>query len=278
MTTIADTAPDAVTESYVQANGVRIYYRETGEGPPLILVHGGLATGEVMWSGEIVAELARRYRVLIPDSRGHGRTDNPAGTLRYDQMADDVAAFSAALGLERPVVVGYSDGAQVALEIGLRHPELPSAMVIGGVVTRPVEGYLQALREMGFPASGAVDLPQVETAMGDFYETLRTSHEHARSDEDFRAYLTQISELWYAVPDYTDAQLASIGVPSLVIVGDRDGVSVDESLRLYRLLPRGELAVVPNADHGAGGKKVFWDLVADFLARHVPREADASAA
>lgn len=263
----------AITEHSVEANGLRIYYRETGDGPPLVLVHGGLATGEVMWSARVVADLAERYRVLIPDSRGHGRTDNPAASMRYDGMADDVAAFSAALGLERPAIVGYSDGAQVALEIGLRHPALPSAMVIGGVVTRPVEGYLQALREMGFPASGEADFPQVEQAMGGFYATLRTSHQHAQGDDDFRAYLREISALWYSVPDYTDAQLAGIDVPSLVIVGDRDGVSVDESIRLYRLLPRGELAVVPNADHGAGEKKVFWDAVTDFLARHVPTEA-----
>jgi len=277
MTTTRESAPDAVTDAFVEANGLRIYYRETGEGPPLILVHGGLATGEVMWSPTVVADLARSHRVLIPDSRGHGRTDNPEGRMRYDTMADDVAAFSAALGLDRPTIVGYSDGAQVALEIGLRHPELPRAMVIGGVVTRPVEGYLQALREMGFPKSGAVDLPQVERAMGGFYDTLRTSHEHARDDDDFARYLAEISALWYSVPDYSDAQLARIDVPSLVIVGDRDGVSVDESMRLYRLLPRGELAVVPNAEHGAGGKPVFWALVADFLARHVPADAPASA-
>ena len=265
----------ATTGAYVQANGLRIFYRETGEGPPLVLVHGGLATGEVMWTPQVVAELARRYRVLIPDSRGHGRTDNPAGALRYDGMADDVAAFCAALGLERPVVAGYSDGAQVALEIGLRHPALAAALVMGGVVTRPVEAYLQMLREMGFMASGEVDFALVETVMGDFYETLRTSHEHARSDEDFRAYLTQISELWYSVPDYTDAQLSGIGVPSLVITGDRDHPSLDESMRLYRLLPCGELSIIPKAGHGAGEKKLFWDAVMDFLSRHVPVEAAA---
>lgn len=264
---------DAVTEAYVESTGLRIFYRETGEGPPLVLVHGGLATGEVMWNARTVAELARHHRVLIPDSRGHGRTHNPDGRMRYDQMADDVAAFSAALGLERPVIIGYSDGAQVALEIGLRHPALAAALVIGGVVTRPVDGYLQMLREMGFPRSGEVDLPAMESAMGGFYETLRSSHEHAQSDEDFRAYLAEISALWYSVSAYTDEQLASIAVPALVIVGDRDGVSVDESLRLYRLLPRGELSVIPNADHGAGDKKVFWDAVLDFLARHVPAAA-----
>lgn len=266
-----------IREHYVQAGGLRVFFREAGAGRPLVLVHGGLATGEVMWNARTVAELSRRYRVLMPDSRGHGRTDNPAGSLRYDEMADDVAAFSAALGLQRPVVVGYSDGAQVALEVGLRHPSLAAALVLGGVVTRPVETYLQVLREMGFLESGQVDFALVESAMGSFYETLRTSHEHARSDEDFRAYLTQISALWHGVPAYTDAQLVGIGAPSLVIVGDRDHPSLDESLRLYRLLPRGELSVIPNGDHGAGDRALFWDAVLDFLSRHAAADAPPSA-
>lgn len=266
----------AATEAYVDAGGLRVFYREQGAGPPLVLVHGGLATGEIMWSARHLARLASRFRVLIPDSRGHGRTDNPAGSLRYDQMADDVAAFCAALGLQRPVVIGYSDGAQVALELGQRHPGLAAALVIGGVVTQASAPYLQVLRELGFPSPGAVDLEQVERSMGDFWPVMRSAHAHAREPEAFRGYLGQISELWYAVPAYTDAQLASIGEPSLVIVGDRDGQSVDDSLRLYRLLPRGELAVLPNGDHGAGDKPLFWDAVLDFLARHASGEAAPS--
>jgi pimeloyl-ACP methyl ester carboxylesterase len=257
-------ASGAPSENYVEANGLRIFYRETGEGPPLVLVHGGLATGEIMWSDTVVGDLARRHRVLIPDSRGHGRTDNPSGVMRYDLMADDVAAFSAALGLERPVVVGYSDGAQVAVEIGLRHPGLAAALVIGGVVTGQSEAYRQTLRELGFPLPGAVDVVEVERAMGGFYETVQTAHRRVPLPE----FLRQISELWHSVPDYTDEQLATIGTPSLVITGDRDGASVSDSLRLFRLLPAGELAFIPNADHGAAERPLFWAVVHDFLSRH----------
>lgn len=269
--TMADTAAPAA-EGYADAGGLRIFYREQGAGTPLILIHGGLATGEIMWNPAVVAELAREYRVLIPDSRGHGRTHNPSGAMRYDQMADDVAAFCAALGLERPLVLGYSDGAQVALEMGLRHPSLPRAMVIGGVVTQPSEAYAAMLRSMGFRASGDIDLDEVERAMGSFYPTIQAAHEHFPGPDGLRAYLTQISELWHGVPAYTDAQLASIAVPSLVIVGDRDDPSLDESLRLYRLLPRGELAVLPNADHGAGERPLFWQMAGDFLSRHTHTE------
>lgn len=268
-------AESADAGTYVDADGLAMWYTEQGQGPPLILVHGGLGTGG-MWSERAVADLAREYRMLLPDSRGHGRTGNPAGTLRYDQMADDVAAFAAALRIERPLVLGYSDGAQIALELGLRHPGFARALVIGGVVTGPGEAYLRMVRGLGFPRRGTAELGEVKRAMGDWWPTLRAAHNHARSDDDFRAYLAQISELWYSVPDYTDAQLASISAPSLVIAGDRDDPSLDDSLRLYRLLPHGELAVVPNADHGAGEKPLFWELVKDFLSRHVTEDtADA---
>lgn len=268
---MTETAEQGITGAYVDAGGLDVWYTEQGQGPPLILLHGGLATGG-MWSAPAVTDLARDYRVLLPDSRGHGRTGNPAGTLRYDQMADDVAAFAAALGLDRPLVLGYSDGAQIALELGLRHPGLARALVIGGVVTRPSEAYLRMVAELGFPRRGAVDLEEVERAMGDWWPTLRTAHHHAQSDDAFRAYLEQISELWHSVPDYTDAQLASLSTPSLVVTGDRDHPSLDDSLRLYRLLPRGELAVVPDADHGAAEKPLFWTLVKDFLSRHADTE------
>lgn len=258
---------------YVDADGLTIYYTDQGEGPPLVLLHGGLATGEIMWKKSVVEELARTYRVLVPDSRAHGRTNNPAGTLSYAQMADDVAAFCAALGLARPLILGYSDGAQVALELGLRHPDLASAMVIGGVVTRPTDAYLEVLRGMGLPRAGEFDMARVERALGSFFPTVKTIHQHGAGDD----YWRQISELWYDVPAYTDEQLSGIGAPSLVICGDRDHASLDESLRLYRLLPRGELAVVPNSAHGAGERPVFWDLARDFLARHAPGAAEAAA-
>jgi pimeloyl-ACP methyl ester carboxylesterase len=256
-----------IDEGYAEANGLRVFYRALGDGPPLILLHGGLATGEVMWNGRVLAELARGHRVFVPDSRGHGRTHNPSGRMTYAAMADDVAAFAATLEIGRPVILGYSDGAQIAIELGLRHPELASAIVFGGVVTRPAEAYRELLRGMGFTAPGEYDRAQVEEALGSFFPTVRAIHEQARDDAGLDAYLRQIATLWYDVPEYTDEQLGGIATPSLVIVGDRDVPALDESLRLYRLLPRGELAVVPGADHGAGERRLFWDAVHDFLDR-----------
>jgi pimeloyl-ACP methyl ester carboxylesterase len=115
---------------FVAANGLEMYYEEAGSGAPLILLHGGTAIGS-SWQPHLTA-LVKHFRVIMPDSRGHGRTNNPDGQLSYRMMADDFAAFAQALGLTKPFIFGYSDGGQTGLEIGMRYPDLAGALIIGG--------------------------------------------------------------------------------------------------------------------------------------------------
>ena len=103
---------------YVEANGLKIYYEEYGSGEPLVLIHGGTVNSS-MWETQVPV-FAQHFRVITPDSRGHGRTDNPRGELSYRLMAEDAAAFIKALGLTKPLICGYSDGGQITLEIGMR--------------------------------------------------------------------------------------------------------------------------------------------------------------
>ena len=113
----------------VEVNGATLHYKEHGDGAPLILMHGGLSSS-AQWE-PLVPELAHRFRVITPDSRGHGRSTNPSGELSYALIADDVAALIAALGLRCPVVGGWSDGGQVTLELGARHPVAAGALIVG---------------------------------------------------------------------------------------------------------------------------------------------------
>jgi len=256
------------TSKRISLGDLDVAYLEAGEGEPLILLHGGLATAEASW-GHAMPRLARGWRVLAPDSRGQGGTSNPADHLGYDQMADDVAAFIAALGIEKPVIAGYSDGAQIGIEFGLRHPGMARAMVLGGVITRPTTAYVEGLKSWGYPAAGEVDYRQLEETFGDFLGFIKTAH--GRGDPDYwQRLMPQISRLWHTVPAYADAQLASIGVPTLVLSGDRDHLAgLDEPRRLLDTLPDAELAVVPGAGHDAIDRPIFWDLVEEFLARRV---------
>ena len=129
----ADTALTQQLGAYVQANDLNIHYERRGVGEPLILLHGGTLTGK-MWEPYLPA-LSQHFEVITPDSRGHGKTDNPAQTLSYRAMADDVAAFIQALGLSQPLISGYSDGGQIALELGMHYPNLVKGLIVGAPST-----------------------------------------------------------------------------------------------------------------------------------------------
>lgn len=256
------------TSQTLQLGDLEVNYLEQGEGQPLLLLHGGTATSD-SWRHSL-PQLARRYRVIAPDTRGHGRTNNPAQQLNYPQLADDVANLVAALGLHRPIVVGYSDGGQTALELALRHESLASALVFGGTVTRPTPKYVETLGMWGFIAPGQLDLDLVAQVFGPHLAHIQTAHAHHYGPDYWQTLLTQLSHLWLELPEYTDRQLGAISAPSLVISGDRDELgSIEECLRLFRLAQNAELALLPGAGHDAVDRKAFWTLVQDFLDRRI---------
>ena len=242
------TAPTHIESSrgqYVQANGLDIYYEEQGQGPPLLLIHGGALSGE-SWQPYLAA-FAQRYRVITPDSRGHGRTANPGGAMSYRLMADDMAALIAALGLTKPRICGYSDGGQVTLELGMRYPDLPQALIVGGAYTELNEAsrvWVESI--LGDPRSPDVDTERFVRDNAEWAAELQATH----GADNWKTLLKQIKPLWNATLNYTAEDFARVVAPTLVILGDRDGlVSVEEVVQMYRLLPNAELGVVPGAKH-----------------------------
>ena len=120
----------------VRANGIDIHYLERGSGRPLVLLHGGLVSSSVRWAGVPVSYashldvLASHFRVIAPDTRGCARTVHSGDqSISFALLADDVAALIDALGLERPFVAGFSEGAITATILAIRMPELVSAVV-----------------------------------------------------------------------------------------------------------------------------------------------------
>ena len=124
---------------YTTRSGLRIHYRLRGEGEPLVLIHGWSASGWTNFDGFGWTDyLAGRYRVLLPDMRGHGRSAKPwrAGAYTFEGMAADVVAAMDDAGIERALVFGYSTGAQVAVQLLLDHPERVRAAALGGIGAR----------------------------------------------------------------------------------------------------------------------------------------------
>jgi pimeloyl-ACP methyl ester carboxylesterase len=254
------------TGHYVQANGLRIYYEDDGAGEALVLLHGGTDTSHA-WRA-VVPLLSARYRVLRPDSRGHGRTDNPAGRLSYALMAQDVAALISALGLGRPLVCGWSDGGQTALELAIEHPSAARAVVATGVMATLTEAYLAYARAaLCADAAGHVDLERYASERATAVARLRALHSHVYGEEYWRDYLQQIATLWLSPTGLTPERLARVGQPVLIAQGDRDEfIPLEEPLALYRHIPGAELDVSPRADHSfpARQPEVFAALLRGF--------------
>jgi pimeloyl-ACP methyl ester carboxylesterase len=254
---------------YIKANGLDIYYEEHGQGKPLLLIHGGILTGD-SWQ-PYLAGMAEHYRVIVPDSRGHGRTANPTGSMSFRLLADDMVALVQALGLQKPLIYGYSDGGQVALEIGMRYPDLAQALVVGGAHLELTEGSRQWVRSiLGDKESPEVDFEKFERDDPAFAAMLQRLH----GPDNWKALLKQIKPMWNAHLNYTPDDFARIAAPTLVLLGDRDDfVPVEDAVETYRLLPNAELAVVPGADHtdlifSRAKIATIQPLILDFLLRH----------
>jgi pimeloyl-ACP methyl ester carboxylesterase len=257
----------------VKANGLEMYYEEVGSGAPLILLHGGTAIGS-SWQPHL-SELQKHFRVIMPDSRGHGRTNNPSGELSYCVMADDFAAFSQALGLTKPAIFGYSDGGQTVLEIGMRYPDLAAALVIGGATYQFSQLYYDTVNSFSFINNGAVDIEAMERDEPEWAASLKTEHATPDEPDKWKTLLKQITPLWLTPLDYSLADLRKITAPALILVGDRDeGVPVEQAVEMYRTIPNAELAVLPHADHGSAGwldsgpNPLFTGAVLAFVLRH----------
>jgi pimeloyl-ACP methyl ester carboxylesterase len=250
----------------VRVNGTDIFYRTYGRGEPLLLMHGGTVTGD-SWQPYIAA-FAQHFRLIVPDTPGHGRSGTPSGELTYPGLADDMAAFIAALELGKPLIAGYSDGGQIALEIGMRHPALPRALVVGGAFFRFNAAYRAWLTGVfGDAGSAKQDAALLLRNHPDWAAWL----EQLYGLEAWPAVLARVRPMWTKPFDYSREALARITAPTLVLLGDRDEVlPVEEAVELYRRLPAGELALVPRADHGDfffAKVELFQAAMLDFLRR-----------
>ena len=254
---------------YAKANGLNIYYEEYGSGEPLVLLHGGMGIGSNFEPQ--IPLFSKQFRVITPDSRGHGKTDNPRGKFSYRLMADDVAAFINTVELHRPSICGWSDGGQIALELGMHYPDLIKCMVVGAAWYQFSQTYQSLLRAIGFESPGVVNIERIKQSLPQLAEMWRSWHSSTHRPEYWETLVTQISTMWWTPLNYTADDFQKIRTPTLILVGDRDQmVPVEEAGEMYRLIQGAELAILPNSDHSLPRMRseLFTTLVLDFLVRY----------
>jgi pimeloyl-ACP methyl ester carboxylesterase len=241
--------------SYVDAAGVHTYYEVTGIGEPLVLLHGGMCTAETFDAQ--TRALAERYRVYVPERRGHGRTPDVPGPITYENMAADTIAFMEACGIESAHLAGWSDGAVVGLLVALQQPDLVRKLVLIGQYVN-LEGAREEQKELMDGFTSDIFPP----AFREMYAAVSPD-----GPDHFDVVFDKVAPLWRGDPGIALAALRHVAIPTLVLVGDDDCLTIEHAAALQRALPDSQLAVVPGTSHALPMEKpeLVNRLLLDFL-------------
>ena len=199
--------PSRVEVLRLPLRGIRMYVETEGQGPPLLLLHGGAGNGQQFSKQR--AEFARSHRLIVPDCCAQGRTTDRPGPLTYHEMAEDMAALLDALHVRRVDIMGWSDGGDIGLDFAIHHPDRVAHLVTFGANFSPA-------------GLNAPDVEWNRTATADSFGTgTRASWTMLNPEpEHYRAAMEKILEMWRTEPRFTLAELGSIRAKTLICVGE----------------------------------------------------------
>jgi pimeloyl-ACP methyl ester carboxylesterase len=256
--------PVATAEGATLRDGARLEWSSYGEGPTVVMLHGGAGNAS-HWALQLPALLAAGRRVLLVDSRGHGKSTHDGSPLSYHRMAEDVVDVLDALQLDRVDVVGWSDGGIIGLDLALHHPERLRRLAISGA---------------NFDLSGMKPGGGKAATFDAYFARCAADYQRlAPVPEAYPALLAVLRPMWRTQPTYAPAALRKVPLPVLVMDGEHDEIIEAAHLRrLAGLLPKGRLLLIPGASHFVlwQAPEAFNRALLDFLAEGSPTPAAPS--
>jgi pimeloyl-ACP methyl ester carboxylesterase len=223
----ASSAPG--TGQYAEVNGINLYYETHGVGRPLILLHGGLGSGEMF--GPVLPALSDRHQVIAVDLQGHGRTADIDRPIDVRFMADDIAALIGHLRLDKPDVVGYSLGGGVALQTAIKYPDMVGRLVAASAHIRRDAIYPEMLAQQGQVSAAAAEFMK-DTPMYQLYQRV------APRPGDFPRLLDKMGEGMSKDFDFTE-EVRGLQVPTLIVAADADMAPPSHYVEVFNLLDGG---------------------------------------
>jgi pimeloyl-ACP methyl ester carboxylesterase len=244
--------PKPAQSGFAPVNGIEMYYAVFGAGDPILLIHGGLANSDY-WANEVEA-LSKTHKVIVADSRGHGRSSRTNAPMGYDLMASDYLALLDALKIEKTAIVGWSDGGIIGLDIAMSHPERVTKLFANA-------------------ANVTTDSVQPNMAKAPAFAAFikRGAGEHRRlapSPREIKAFLASIRRMWATQPNWTKARLEKIRVPAAIVLGDHDeAIARAHTEYMARTIPGAKLIVLKDVGHFAllQDPDAYTKAIVDFL-------------
>jgi pimeloyl-ACP methyl ester carboxylesterase len=243
-------SPAPAVGARVHVNGMQMYYEVSGQGEPLIVLHGAYMNIPTM--GAIIPRLAETHKVYALEFQGHGRTTDIDRPITYPHLADDVAAFMDAVGLAQADVFGYSMGAAAGLQLVIRHPQRVRKLVAASV----------AYDAAGWQPAFTAFIPQMTVEMFVAMPLAADYRTLAPDPDGFPALVAKLIAL-EKEPMAWEADVRAITTPVLIITGDADVATLEHAVAMFRLLggggmgdmgqplPASRLAVLPATSHTA---------------------------
>jgi pimeloyl-ACP methyl ester carboxylesterase len=235
---------------YVDVNGLHMYYEVSGKGDPLIVLHG--AHMNITTMGKIIPTLAETHEVYALEFQGHGHTADIDRPITYQNLADDVASFMDAVGLEKADVFGYSMGGQVGLLLAIRNPEKVNKLIAASV-SYDLEGWQPVYREI---------IPQMSVDMFLGMPYFAELHKNSADPDGYVAFLNKMIDL-EKQPMAWEEDVKKLKTPVLIIAGDADVATLEHIVSMFKLLgggvmgdmgnplPESRLAILPATSHTA---------------------------
>lgn len=260
-----DSAPAAipdqvaqVTSGHAEINSVKLYYEITGDGEPLLLLHGGLGGSDHF--SKIIPSLTGSFKVITVDRRGHGRSYDNGEPYTYAAMADETAAFLDHLQLDSVKILGFSDGGVVGYHLASTYPNKVRKLAAVGAnfrVNGMTEETIDFMKNRLTPENLGEVFPEIEIK----YAATNPQ------PENFAAFVTRSHALWLHDPYLTEEQMMAIQAPVLFIVGENDAVRIEHVLFMRTLVEQSQVCVLPGATHFVLGEnpKVVLPILLDFF-------------
>lgn len=229
--------PDAVSEGYIESEGARIWYAEFGKGRPIVLLHGGLGNSG-NWGYQVPALIENGYRIIVIDSRGHGKSTRDGCAYSYELMARDLKAVLDALDIEEAGLVGWSDGAVVALIFADFYPERVAGVFYFGCNMDP---------------NGALEMIELGPLVMACFNRHRADYERlSQNPEGFDELVEAVTLMQKTQPNYSEDDLKKISVPVIIVHSEFDEfIKEDHSRYLARTIPNAEFLLLRDVSHFA---------------------------
>ncbi|MBV9786912.1 MAG: alpha/beta hydrolase [Chloroflexi bacterium] len=227
---MTNTSQEHAQSGYASVNGLELYYEIHGSGEPLVLLHGGLGVGSMF--GDVLTSLSQSQQVIAVDLQAHGRTADIDRPLRYEHMADDIAALIQHLGFTKTNVMGYSLGGGVALRTAIQHPELVKKLVLISAPFKQSGWFPEVVAGMAQVNASGVEFMR-ETPMYQSYMSV------APKPENFPTLLDKVGVMMSEEYDWS-AEVAALTMPVLLVYGDADSISPAHAAQFFELLGGGK--------------------------------------